>query len=133
MSCGLSEPSFSWKPLRDLLTVGYADTGGRSQLVGTHIAGLRSTMLTVLTVVRLTPRWRPRRRSLCEGSGLLRAACLEQLLDTRKTLRNIRTCDAAGMEGTHGKLGTRLADGLCCDDTDSLALADRVPIARLMP
>ena len=27
--------------LRDLLTVGYADTGGRSQLVGTHIAGLR--------------------------------------------------------------------------------------------
>ena len=23
------------------------------------------------------------------------------------------------------RLGTRLADGLCCDDTDSLALADR--------
>ena len=29
------------------------------------------------------------------------------------------------MEGTHGKLGARLADGLRCDNTDSLALADR--------
>ena len=25
------------------------------------------------------------------------------------------------MEGTHGQLGTRLADGLCCDDTDRFA------------
>ena len=52
----------------------------------------------------------------------LRAAALEQFLNTRKTLGDIvGRCDTAGMEGTHGQLGTGLADGLGSDDTDSLA------------
>ena len=41
------------------------------------------------------------------------------------TLGNILSrCNTAGMEGTHGQLGTGLADGLCCDDTDGLAQLD---------
>ena len=52
----------------------------------------------------------------------LRAAALKQLLNSGKTLRDILgRCDTAGMEGTHGQLGTGLADGLGSDDTDSLA------------
>ena len=40
----------------------------------------------------------------------LRSACLKQLLNTRKTLCNIlRACNTARVEGTHGKLCTRLA------------------------
>ena len=46
---------------------------------------------------------------------------LKQLLDTGKTLCDIAACNAAGMEGTHGQLGTRLTDGLGCDDPDCLA------------
>ncbi len=46
---------------------------------------------------------------------------LEKLLDTGKTLCDIAAGHAAGMEGTHGQLGTGLTDGLCGDDTDSLA------------
>ena len=111
--------------LRDLLAVGYADAGRGSELVGTHIAGLRIDNVDGLDGGALGLLDGDHAADLCEGSGLLRAACLEQLLDSRKTLRNIRTCDAAGMEGTHGKLGARLADGLRCDNADSLALADR--------
>ena len=111
--------------LRDLLTVGYADAGGRSELVRTHLAGLRIDNVDRLDGGALGLLDGNHAADLCEGRCLLRAACLEQLFDSRKTLRNIRTCDAAGMEGTHGKLGARLADGLRCDDTDSLALADR--------
>src|SRR5699024_2884134 len=62
---------------------------------------------------------------LGERRRLLGLARLEQFFDSRKTLRNIRTCNAAGVEGTHGQLGARLADGLRSDDADSLALADQ--------
>ena len=33
-------------------------------------------------------------------------------------------CDAAGVEGTHGKLSTGFADGLSRDDADGFACAD---------
>ena len=49
----------------------------------------------------------------------------DRLFNTRKTLRDIRAGNAAGVERTHGELGTRLADGLRGDDADRLALADR--------
>ena len=50
---------------------------------------------------------------------MLRLSCLEKLFDTGKTLCDILTaCDTARMEGTHGKLCTRLTDGLSCDNTN---------------
>ena len=35
------------------------------------------------------------------------------------------------MEGTHGQLGTGLADGLCCDDTDGLAQLDGLTVCHI--
>ena len=55
---------------------------------------------------------------LCDNCKSLRLSCLEQFLDTRKTLGNIVTCYTTGVEGSHGKLGTRLTDRLSCDNTD---------------
>ena len=56
-------------------------------------------------------------------------ACLEKLLDTGKTLSDVVARNAAGVEGTHRKLSTGFADGLCGNDADGLAridgLADR--------
>src|SRR5699024_1128616 len=51
----------------------------------------------------------------------LRLSRLEELLDTRKTLCDIAAGNTSGMEGTHGKLCTRLTDGLCRDNSDSLS------------
>ena len=48
-------------------------------------------------------------------------ARLEQLFNTGKTLSDIVACDTAGVEGTHGKLSTRFADGLCRDNADGFA------------
>ena len=64
---------------------------------------------------------------LCEHGNALRAAGLEQLLDTRQTLSDVAAvgaCHTAGMERTHGQLRTRLTDGLCRHDADSLADLD---------
>ena len=51
----------------------------------------------------------------------LRLTSLEKLLNSRKTLRNIVTGNTTAMEGSHGKLCTRLTDGLCSDNTYCLA------------
>ena len=51
----------------------------------------------------------------------LRASGLEKLLDTRKTLCDIAAGNTAGVECTHGQLCTRLTDGLCGNDTNSLS------------
>ena len=59
--------------------------------------------------------------NLRDDRKTLRLTCLEKLLHTRKTLCDIVTGYAAGMESTHGKLCTRLTDGLCGDDTDCLS------------
>ena len=63
---------------------------------------------------------------LGQDGHLLGLARLEQLLDTRKTLRDVVAGDAAGVEGTHGQLRARLADGLRGDDADGLAGVDRL-------
>ena len=55
---------------------------------------------------------------------LLRTAGLKQLLNTGKTLGNIVTGNAAGVEGPHGQLGTRLADGLGGNDANRFAQVD---------
>ena len=59
--------------------------------------------------------------NLRQNARMLRLTCFEQFLDTRQTLGNIiSTCNAAGMEGTHGQLSTRFTDGLCSDSADCL-------------
>ena len=40
-------------------------------------------------------------------------------------------CNTAGMEGTHGQLGTRLTDGLCRDDTDRFAHGNRFAVCQV--
>ena len=46
----------------------------------------------------------------------------EQFFDSRKTSGYIfGSCDTAGVERSHGKLSTRLAYRLSCDDTNCLA------------
>ena len=73
-------------------------------------------------------------RDLAHDGHALGTAALEQLLNTGKTLGNIFCrCDTAGMEGTHGQLGTRLTDGLCSDDADRLAQLTGSPVAMLEP
>src|SRR5262249_62085406 len=54
---------------------------------------------------------------------------LEQLLDTRQAVRDVGTGHTTGVEGTHGQLGTGLADGLRGDDADRLAHVN--PLARV--
>ena len=62
-----------------------------------------------------------RAAELRDNRKSLRLSGLKQLLYTGKTLRDIVTRHTAGMEGTHGKLGTGLTDGLCRDDSDRFA------------
>jgi len=52
---------------------------------------------------------------------LLGLSCLEQFLDSGKTLRDIVARDAAGVEGSHRQLRTGFADGLRGDDADRFA------------
>ena len=61
---------------------------------------------------------------LCQLCHLLGTACFKQFFHSRQTLRDVAAGDAAGMEGTHGQLGARFADGLCGDDADRLADAN---------
>ena len=51
-------------------------------------------------------------------AAFLGRAGFEQLFNSGKTLGNIGCgCNTAGVEGSHGQLGTGLTDGLGCDDT----------------
>ena len=69
---------------------------------------------------------RERAADLAEHGHLLGLARLEQLFDTRQTLRDVVAGDAAGVEGTHGQLRAGLADGLRGDDADGFAGVDRL-------
>ena len=51
----------------------------------------------------------------------LRRAGLEQLDDTRQTVRDVLTGDTTGVERTHGQLRAGLTDRLGGDDADRLA------------
>ena len=63
---------------------------------------------------------------LSDNCKSLRLTGLEKLLDTRKTLCDIITGYTTGMERTHGKLCTRLTDGLCSNNTNSLTNLNRL-------
>ena len=58
-------------------------------------------------------RWGTPRNFEAEG--------FEKFLDTRQTLSNVVSRDTASMEGSHGKLGTRLAYRLSGNNTDSFS------------
>src|SRR5581483_12467194 len=53
---------------------------------------------------------------LGDDRRLLRYARLEQFLDARQTLGDVGPGHTTGVEGTHGELRSRFADGLCGDD-----------------
>ena len=107
------------------LTVGHADAGRRRQLIGTHVAGLRIYDINRLNGRALGFLDVDNTADFSQRCRLLGLARLKQLFNSRKTLRNIRTSNAAGMERTHGQLRTRLADGLRSNDTDRFALANQ--------
>ena len=58
---------------------------------------------------------------LRKHSGTLRVPCLEDLDDTRQTVRDVRAGDTAGVERAHRQLRARLADRLRGDDADRVA------------
>ena len=62
---------------------------------------------------------------LCNDRKSLGLTGLEKLFYSGKTLGDVITCHAAGVEGSHGQLGTRLTDGLCSDDADCLTNLNR--------
>ena len=109
--------------LLDNVAALHTDTGRRSELIRTNIAIFRIRDVDGLEGRALGLLDGDNARNLGQCCNLLGFTRLEQFLNSRKTLRNIRTCNAAGMEGTHGKLGTRLTDGLRCDDTNCLTHA----------
>ena len=66
-------------------------------------------------------------RDVRKDGGAFGLARLEQLFHARKTLGDVLDVvagDAAGVEGAHGELGARFADGLGGDDADRFADAD---------
>ena len=58
---------------------------------------------------------------LADRGNTLGGAGLEELDDTRKTVRDVIACHTTGVEGTHGQLSAGLADRLSGDDADGLA------------
>ena len=63
----------------------------------------------------------------------LRLAGFEQFLDAGKTLGDVVSArDTAGMEGTHGQLGTGLTDGLGSDDADCFADIDLAAVRHVL-
>ena len=56
----------------------------------------------------------------------------KQLFNTGKTLGDVLGAgNTAGVEGTHGQLGTGLADRLGGDDTDGLADGNRLAVGKV--
>ena len=70
-----------------------------------------------------------------QDRGALGRAGLEQLDDAGQAVGDVLTGDTTGVEGTHGQLRPRLADGLGGDDADRFAELDvqvggqRAPVA----
>ena len=77
----------------------------------------QSHLTAVVSILNLHNAW-----ELSDWSLTLRSTSLEKLRNTRKTLRNIGSrSNTTRVEGTKRKLRTRLTNGLCCHNTNSLA------------
>ena len=67
-----------------------------------------------------------------DNGQMLGLTAFKQLLNTRQDPGNIlRTGDTAGMERSHGQLGTGFTDGLGGDDTDRLAHGNRLAVCQV--
>ena len=67
-----------------------------------------------------------------DDGNTLGLARLKQLLDAGQTLRNVAGGgDTAGVEGSHGQLGTRLTDGLRRDDAHGFTDGDRTVVGKV--
>ena len=102
----------------DHLLVLNLDSGTVRDQIGLGIAGFRISNYDLTFLLGIFQGYNTAK--LRDDCKTLRLTCLKQLLYSRKTLCDISTCYTAGMEGTHGQLGTRLTDRLCCDDADCL-------------
>ena len=101
------------------LAVQYLDSGSVRDQIGLGIAGLivgYRNLALLLGILNLHHA-----AKLGNDGKTLWLTGLKKLLHTGKTLCDVAAGHAARMERTHGKLCTRLTDGLCRDDTDSLA------------
>ena len=63
----------------------------------------------------------------------LRLSGLKELLDSGKTLGDISSRHASGVEGSHRELGSRLPDGLRGDRADGLSDLHRLPGRKVCP
>ncbi len=69
--------------------------------------------------------------NLVDNGHVLGLAALKQFVDTGKTLGDVLGAGhAAGVEGAHGKLGARLANGLGRDNAHSLAHLHRLAVCQ---
>ncbi|MNZ63758.1 hypothetical protein D3C78_819120 [compost metagenome] len=99
----------------NLLPFCYANTRSIGNCI--YLGFRFSLNLDFTTVLRLTD-FLDNTVKLGNNRLTFRITRLEQLLDTRQTLRNIITGNTAGMERTHSKLSSWLTDRLCRNNTD---------------
>ena len=93
--------------LTDELTLGNKGSRAECYLIRCRVAGIAVRDVDGTHLLHLAEA--DGTGDLRDDRGFLRASCLEELLDTGKTLCDIGACNTSGMEGTHGKLCTRLA------------------------
>ena len=115
--------------LTDELTLGNKGSRAECYLIRCRVAGIAVRDVDGTHLLHLAEA--DGTGDLRDDRGFLRASCLEELLDTGKTLCDIGACNTSGMEGTHGKLCTRLAYRLCGYYTDSLADVDRSAVCKV--
>src|SRR5487761_1331540 len=111
---------------RHALAVLHEQPGPHRDLVGelfATIVGDDDDLPGLLRLLDLAPAL-----DLADRGHALGDTGLEQLLDSRQAVRDVRAGDTAGVERTHGQLGTGLTDGLRGHDAHGLAHVH--PLAR---
>ena len=88
-------------------------------------------VMTISSPSLMMSEMTPETRAMVAGS--FGCARLEDFFDARQTHGDVaaRGRDASGVEGTHGELGARLADGLCGDDADRFADVDEFSVREV--
>ena len=104
----------------ELCTVRDLDAGAIRDQIRLFIDAVRDDDLTFF--LRILDRGRA--AELRDDRKSFRLSRLKKLLDTRKTLCDIITGNAAAVKRSHGELCSRLTDRLCRDDADSLTDLD---------
>ncbi len=102
-----------------------AEAGGIGQGIGHHLAVVGGDGHVAHDVALGLFNGHPA-ADLGQLGHLLGLTGLEQLLHSGQTLSDVAAGHAAGVESTHGQLGSGLSDGLGGDDTHRLAGAYRL-------